>query len=111
QKHPAQMQPRQFIPPLFVFSLLGTGILALFSPLGRIALAMVLGVYLLANLLASILSVVRRPGEGNFYLPLAFSVLHLAYGFGFLSGLVRFAGLWLKKPRSANGGVNRDPCP
>ena len=52
------------------------------------------GAYLLANLTASLLTALRTRLHAPWLLPLAFSILHLAYGLGFLVGLVRFAGRW-----------------
>lgn len=97
QKHPAQMQPRQFIPPLFVAALLGSGLLALFKPAGRVLLGLVTGSYLLANLLATVFTARRAGGEHLPRLPFIFAILHLSYGLGFLVGLVRFAGRWKER--------------
>ena len=94
QKHPGQMQPRQFVPPLFVAALLGSGLLALFKPLGRIFFAAAAGSYLLANLLASLLTARQAGREHLPRLPFIFAILHLSYGWGFLVGLVRFFNRW-----------------
>lgn len=91
RKHPRQMQPRQFIPPLFAAALIGSGGLALVSDWGRRLLALVVGSYALANLAASLWTLRRRSGEEKFWLlPVVFAVLHLSYGIGFLVGLVKF---------------------
>lgn len=94
QKHPGQMSPRQFVPPLFVLSLLVSLVLSLAVPWAWWVLAGILGAYLLANLTASLLTALRTRLHAPWLLPLAFSILHLAYGLGFLVGLVRFAGRW-----------------
>jgi hypothetical protein len=99
QKHPLQMRPRQFAPPLFVLSLLVGLALAPFFPAALYAWLALLGTYALANFTASALT--ARKG-GWRHLPLlsvVFAVLHVSYGLGFLVGLVRFANRW-GKPRS-----------
>ncbi|MGV7975692.1 MAG: glycosyltransferase family 2 protein [Anaerolineaceae bacterium] len=94
QKHPGQMSPRQFVPPLFVLSLLVSLVLSLAVPWAWWVLAGIVGAYLLANLTASLLTALRTRLHAPWLLPLAFSILHLAYGLGFLVGLVRFTGRW-----------------
>jgi glycosyltransferase involved in cell wall biosynthesis len=94
QKHPKQMRPRQFVPPVFVASLVLSLILSLLYPWGWIALVGLVGVYLLANLGASLLTA-REAGWRYFsLLPIAFATLHISYGTGFLAGLVKFWNQW-----------------
>jgi hypothetical protein len=52
------------------------------------------GGYLLANLLASVITASRRGWRYFPLLPLVFAILHLSYGLGFLVGLIRFARRW-----------------
>ncbi|MBS1790734.1 MAG: glycosyltransferase family 2 protein [Acidobacteria bacterium] len=96
QKHPRQMSLRQFIPPAFVASLLGSIGLGLVSPLGWWIFAGIIGCYLTVNLVASarvLLS--NRPFQFQFFLlPAVFASLHLSYGLGFLVGFVKFAPRW-----------------
>ena len=94
QKHPRQMSLRQFAPPVFVATLLGSALLALVSPIGRWLLALVAGLYLLANLAASLWTAIRRDPGAIVLLPLIYAILHLSYGLGFLLGLLRFAARW-----------------
>jgi glycosyltransferase involved in cell wall biosynthesis len=91
QKHPRQMRWRQFIPPVFVATLLGSSLLAiLFRPLGRLA-ALALAFYAVADLAAS-LSLGRAHGLGHVpRLLIIHPILHLSYGLGFLAGLGHFA--------------------
>jgi succinoglycan biosynthesis protein ExoA len=94
QKHPAQMRFRQLIPPVFVLAVV---LALLLVPLGgflRWPFVCIGGVYLLANLAASAISAPRAGGKAALLLPLAFFTLHVAYGSGFLTGLVRFSGSW-----------------
>jgi hypothetical protein len=106
QKHPQQMQPRQFVPPLFVFSLVAFLLMALFFPFGKWALLLVGGSYLIANLAASLI-VVARKGGWRFLplLPLTFAILHVAYGSGFLMGLVKFRNRWRDRELRSSGSA------
>lgn len=102
QKHPRQMRLRQFIPPAFVGGLMGSAVLAWFTPAGRAMLAALLGLYLLANLAASILTAARRGWRHLALLPIIYAVLHFSYGLGFLAGLIRFARRWGSQPSSSS---------
>lgn len=101
QKHPRQMSLRQFVPPTFVATILALAILALFLPVARLLLAVTTGAYILANLFASAWTAYRRGWQYLIYLPLAYAILHISYGSGFLYGLVRFRKRW--KPETRNG--------
>lgn len=97
QKHPGQMSTRQFIPPLFVFSLFVGLLLAFTTSWGWIALLSILTLYLVANLGASIATAHSRGLRYICSLPLAFAILHVSYGLGFLVGLFRFWNRWSDK--------------
>lgn len=95
QKHPGQMQPRHFVPGLFVLSLILLTLTSPFFAAARWALGLEVAFYMLANLTASVLT---AKGEGFpllALLPVIYGSLHLSYGVGFLMGLVRFADRWL----------------
>lgn len=94
QKHPWQMRIRQFIPPLFVASLSISSLLAFFSPVGRLLVALIGGMYFCMNLLSSIWTASQRGWRYLPLLPVVFAILHLSYGIGFLNGLVKFALRW-----------------
>jgi succinoglycan biosynthesis protein ExoA len=98
QKHPRQMSARQFAPPLFVAALTIFGALSPFFNAARIALAIVGGAYVAANLLASILTARKNGWRLLLLLPATFATLHLAYGFGFLAGLIKFWNRWHNQP-------------
>lgn len=98
QKHPRQMCPRQFVPPAFVAGLIVFSLLALFLPGAWIGLAGLAGVYLLANLTAALCTCAKHGWRHLALLPLAYAILHLSYGTGFLSGLLRFYNRWEVKP-------------
>lgn len=96
QKHPRQMSPRQFIPPAFVASLLGSIGLSVFSVFGWWVLAGIIGCYVTVNLLASArILLSNRPLRIQFFLlPVVFASLHLSYGLGFIFGFIKFAPRW-----------------
>lgn len=92
QKHPRQMSPRQFAPPAFVVFLATGPLLYLVGPTLFKAWLVVLSLYGAAATAASV-ATARRTGCGRpWLLPLAFAILHLSYGLGFLVGLVRRGG-------------------
>jgi len=94
QKHPLQMSLRQFVPPLFVLSLLAALILTLTTKWGWITLAVIAGSYILANLTASIITSAKRGWRHMWLLPVVFTIIHLSYGSGFLAGLFKFLNRW-----------------
>jgi glycosyltransferase involved in cell wall biosynthesis len=108
QKHPRQLRPRQLVPPVFVASIVASAGLAVFSGLGRIALVSGVGAYAAANIGASILAA-RSDLKALPYLPPTFAILHLAYGSGYLAGLVRFRNEWRSQPVDVNDGPGDDP--
>lgn len=102
QKHPGQMRLRQFAPPLLVAVLLVSLPLALFPGAGRWVFGFITGSYIVANLAATLLS--ARKGNWRLMplLPLTFIVLHLAYGSGFLFGIIRFWRRWADRNTRLN---------
>src|SRR5581483_7494094 len=83
QKHSGQMQPRQFVPPLFVGACLVLLLLLPLTPMAKYFLGAVLGSYAIANLTASLLCV-RKNKYGTLpLLSIVFATLHVAYGLGF----------------------------
>jgi hypothetical protein len=96
QKHPRQMHPRQFVPPAFVLGLATTLVAAPASHIGRLGLLALSGAYGVAILTAAI-GIARREGWAQFApLLAAFPALHVGYGAGFLTGLIRFA--FIRRP-------------
>jgi GT2 family glycosyltransferase len=94
QKHPGQMQPRQFIPLIFMLSLMISGALAVFTLFGKLSLALIVIAYLSANIAASVWTAAKQGWGYLFPLPLVYAILHLSYGLGFLVGLLRFMHRW-----------------
>lgn len=96
QKHPRQMSLRQFVPPVFVFSLLVSAFLVLFPAFCILSIFAPL-FYILANILASIYTAYKRGWKYLLLLPIIFAILHLSYGLGFLVGLIKFSNRWRDK--------------
>jgi succinoglycan biosynthesis protein ExoA len=90
QRLPRQMQPRQFVPAAFVFTLAGAAVWSLVTPSGVVALGLVAGTYLAANVAASLHSAGKHGFRYLPVLPIIFATLHLSYGSGFLAGLPRW---------------------
>jgi len=88
-KQPASI--RQFFPPVFVLFLFLAFPGSYFSPLIFYSLIAGGSIYILANLFFTlkIMLETRRPLL-LFFLPWLFLVLHLAYGWGYLIGVVKF---------------------
>jgi glycosyltransferase involved in cell wall biosynthesis len=94
QKHPRQMRPRQFVPPVLVASVLGLALSAIFYPPAGWLLGLVLSVYGIANLMTSLWITAQKGWRHLLLLPIAFAILHFSYGLGFLVGLVKFWNRW-----------------
>ncbi|HEX3187661.1 MAG TPA: sugar transferase [Pyrinomonadaceae bacterium] len=101
QKHPGQMQPRQFVPPLFVSACLLFLLLLPFTPIAGYFLGAALGSYAVANITASILSLRKNTYRLLPLMPVVFATLHVAYGLGFLTGLAKLRKRWGEKPLPA----------
>lgn len=89
QKHPKQMQWRQFVPPVFVAACLTEIALS-----QKALLAMTMMGYLAANLTTSLWLAVKKGWQYLFLLSFVFATLHFSYGLGFLWGLARFIRRW-----------------
>jgi len=81
---------RHLVPVSFVLLLLGSLLLALFFQQPLLALT-VAGPYALINVVSSAFAA-RRDWRALPLLPVAFLILHMAYGMGFLGGLWRWRG-------------------
>jgi glycosyltransferase involved in cell wall biosynthesis len=108
QKHLKEMSLRQFIPPVFVTILLGSIMLSLLFFWGWLVLAATAGSYIAANLAASILAAMKRGWLHLPLLPVAFAIIHLGYGIGFLAGLFKFANRWGDKKGKVPNMVSAD---
>ncbi len=97
QKHPRQMQPRQFVPPAFVLSIVAGA--AGIPFVGSLPVISIVGAYATTNLIASVAVAARKGWKLLPLLPVAFATLHVSYGLGFLVGLVKFWNMWGKPGR------------
>jgi cellulose synthase/poly-beta-1,6-N-acetylglucosamine synthase-like glycosyltransferase len=87
QHHPNTLVLRQLLPPLFVLALL---ISAAFIPITPWPFIGVAGLYLLAVLAGSVQTAARAGWAALPFLPLIYPTLHLAWGIGFLYGVLRY---------------------
>lgn len=93
QKHKRPAGLRQLAPLLFVSSLLLLGLSGLFWSSARIIMAIEAGLYFL-GLTVGALDVGHKSGLKYVPLtPIIFAILHFAYGFGSLWGIMRFCVL------------------
>jgi hypothetical protein len=101
QKHPRQMRWRHFAPGALVTVLAALPVAALAWPAAWSAWGGVAGIYLAATCAASLWGARRSGWDLAPALPMAFIILHLSYGTGFLAGLLRFIGRWRDRGRAA----------
>jgi len=100
QKHPLQMSPRQFVPPVFVFALFVSFFVFLSSFIFHLSSfffyfsSFVPSLYIIANIIASLWTASKQGWKYLGWLPFIFAILHLSYGAGFLIGLVKFWNRW-----------------
>ncbi len=94
QKYPKQMRLRQFIPTIFVVSLISAVGFSMFTSIGWVILCFLLGVYLLFLLIASIQASMIHEKKYFPLLPIIFAELHVSYGLGLINGLIKFWSLF-----------------
>jgi succinoglycan biosynthesis protein ExoA len=112
QKHPRQMQPRQFVPPLFVMGLSLLLLTAPFFTASRFLLAAGVLAYAILTLAASVSSARKTHWRLLPLLPIAFTIIHFAYGSGVLIGLAKFWNRWGDRgTRAGQSTLLRDVAP
>jgi GT2 family glycosyltransferase len=85
RRYPGTLRWRQALPPLFVLSLIGLAILAIFLPFARILLAAELVFYFSIMILAGFgVALQRRKAYLIAGLPVAIAAMHLSWGCGLL---------------------------
>jgi glycosyltransferase involved in cell wall biosynthesis len=90
RRYPETIRWRQFLPPVFVLSLLALAFAALWLPAARWLLAVELVVYLLVLLLAGIVEAWRRRNVALIIgLPLAIAGMHFSWGSALLWSMLR----------------------
>ena len=88
QKHPASLRWRQTAPPLFVSSLVGNLLLGIFWRPALWLLGIILSLYLLINLAASIAAAHQAGWRYFLIVPVIFMIIHCAWGLGFWYGVM-----------------------
>jgi glycosyltransferase involved in cell wall biosynthesis len=114
QKHPRQMSWRHFVPPAFVAGMTVLGLAASRLPLALRLLQAAGGLYVAGVVAAAAWQSHRRGPIGVVATALALVCVHLAWGAGFLTGLLKFADRWRRpehapprlEHRSANAAVD-----
>ncbi len=85
--HPEALRWRQLVPPVFIFSLLGS---VCVLPLSPVAGAIMPAIYMLAATIASLRAGALRGWRYLPLLPVIFALIHLSWGAGFMLGVIRF---------------------
>jgi cellulose synthase/poly-beta-1,6-N-acetylglucosamine synthase-like glycosyltransferase len=96
QKHFKTIQPRQFVPPAFVVSLITTGFGALFSKSILFIFILISSIYLAVSFIASLKISLKNGFNYLYILPVIFFILHFSYGLGFITGFIGFYKYWLR---------------
>ena len=102
QKHPKMMRPRQFVPPTFVLSLITTGLLGAFSKYFTLLFLFIVFTYATASIVASYKVGYKKKKRFALILPKIFCILHISYGLGFLTGLVKYKKFWFKGKQTSH---------
>jgi len=90
RRYPETLRWRQGLPPLFVLSLIGAAVLAVFLPVFRVLLAAGILIYLVILEAAGVRTAVRqKKGYLLIGLPLAIVTMHIAWGAGFLWSMIK----------------------
>ena len=90
RRYPETLRWRQGLPPLFVASLLGGAILAVFLPIFRILLAAEILIYTIILAAIGVQSAVRQKKVSLLIgLPAAIATMHITWGAGFLWSMIR----------------------
>ncbi len=97
QKHFWMMRLRHFIPAVFVFSLVFFLFLIPFVDTSFWFFFASFSFYVLASMVAAVLTWQRNKKVTVTKILLSFYILHFSYGSGFLWGLIRFAPRWFKR--------------
>jgi len=94
QKHPRQMSWRHFVPPCFVGALvLGAAVAMLIHEFTMVVIGLA-ALYAAVVLIIASRQIEERSMVDWMATALAFAIIHIAWGAGFIVGLVRFADRW-----------------
>jgi succinoglycan biosynthesis protein ExoA len=98
QRYPNTLRWRQGLPPLFVLSVIGLGILGVFASLFRVLFAAEIIIYVFALISAGVQAAIRQKKFFLFLgLPAAISVMHISWGAGFLWSMIK--GMFTRQPQ------------
>ncbi|HTO89923.1 MAG TPA: glycosyltransferase family 2 protein [Candidatus Sulfotelmatobacter sp.] len=87
RNYPDSLRPRHLAPALLVLALVAGAIAALFSPIGRVAFLILLAMYALFLLVATLAMRGRLAPDRLLRLPWVIVILHTSYGAGMWNGL------------------------
>ncbi len=107
QKHKKPASIRHLIPLIFLVFLLGGGVLSFFSKFILIGYLLIILLYLLLDLAFSLKICKKKSFSHLPYLIITFPILHVAYGLGFIMGLLNFYILKSKKIEEKNKKISR----
>jgi succinoglycan biosynthesis protein ExoA len=88
-QHPRSVKLRHLVAPAFVAALAGGGVIGAFSRPVRRLWTLVIALYAAANAIASLREAARAGWSLMLRLPLVFAIIHLAWGSGFWSAILR----------------------
>lgn len=94
QKHPKMMMLRQFVPAVFVLSVVICLTASLENALFFYLLLLILASHFICDVFFSFRIAKKHGWKYFFPLLLSFNILHWSYGFGFLIGFFRFFRCW-----------------
>lgn len=97
QKQPKMMRPRQFVPFVFVLSVIISLLLSLYNKSFFYLSSLIIGSHLVCDFLFSFRIAEKSQWKNLFFLPVVFNIVHWSYGLGFLIGLFRFFRRWFIK--------------
>jgi glycosyltransferase involved in cell wall biosynthesis len=106
QKHQLPASVRHLVPGFFIFALTMLPLLGLWWSFALWCWLALLGVYIVSNASASLLTAARTQWRLLPVLPLAFACYHFGYGYGFLHGMWDFV-LWRRGPTQSYSKITR----
>jgi len=96
---------RQLVPPLFISAIIGGALLSILFPIVVPIFFSGIILYIIMSFGVSLLQSVKYRSVSLFFiLPMIFLVIHLSYGWGYLTGMLKFGIL---KSNSVTAEVNR----
>ncbi len=81
---------RQLIPALFLVSIFITGLLSLIFEKVIIIFTFIISMYLVLNILSSLLISYKKGFKYFIFLPIIYITLHFSYGIGYIEGFIKF---------------------